>query len=293
MVQAEILRRSKHLRCVLSFELTQRRPAERLRGTDGAIECVAQMRLVSAFEIVNHALSMALTAGMAGMSLWLWSGGHVGVGAVAAATAMALRLQGMSHWIMWEMTSLFESVGTVQDGIHTLSRPRAVVDAPLLPGVELLLRTIPYRQTFFVVSATPQGELEEILHKLDLTQCFARIYGAPIRKKDAIQLALAGQGLEPSDCLMIGDALADLEAAKANAALLKKAFSGISSGKFKLLFSVTANTNAKLVQALTPALDGFDVSSQPELEMLLRLVVDPEKITLTAPAKGQSLLNSA
>ena len=90
----------------------------------------AQMRLVSAFEIVNHALSMALTAGIAGTALWLWSHGAVGVGAVAAATAMALRLQGMSHWIMWEMTDLFENIGTVQDGINTLSRPRAVVDAP-------------------------------------------------------------------------------------------------------------------------------------------------------------------
>ncbi len=89
-----------------------------------------QMRLVSAFEIVNHALSMGLTAGMAGTALWLWSQGTVGVGAVAAATAMALRLQGMSHWIMWEMTSLFENIGTVQDGMKTLSRPRTVLDAP-------------------------------------------------------------------------------------------------------------------------------------------------------------------
>ncbi|MFN3571300.1 MAG: ABC transporter ATP-binding protein, partial [Polaromonas sp.] len=89
-----------------------------------------QMRLVSLFEIVNHALSMGLIVGMAGTSLWLWSRGSVGAGAVAAATAMALRLQGMSHWIMWETTSLFESVGTVQDGINTLSRARTIVDAP-------------------------------------------------------------------------------------------------------------------------------------------------------------------
>ncbi|RZL88240.1 MAG: ABC transporter ATP-binding protein [Variovorax sp.] len=89
-----------------------------------------QMRLVSAFEITNHTLSMGLTAGMAGTGLWLWSQGAVGVGAVAAATAMALRLQGMSHWIMWEMTSLFENIGTVQDGMKTLSRPRTVLDAP-------------------------------------------------------------------------------------------------------------------------------------------------------------------
>ncbi|MDP3170850.1 MAG: ABC transporter ATP-binding protein [Polaromonas sp.] len=89
-----------------------------------------QMRLVSLFEIVNHTLSMGLIIGMAGTSLWLWSEGSVGAGAVAAATAMALRLQGMSHWIMWETTSLFESVGTVQDGINTLSRARTIVDAP-------------------------------------------------------------------------------------------------------------------------------------------------------------------
>jgi len=89
----------------------------------------AQMRLVSQFEVVNHALIVALILGACGSALWLWSRGQVGTGAVAAVTAMALRLSGMSHWVMWEMTSLFESVGTIQDGINTLSRPRAVVDA--------------------------------------------------------------------------------------------------------------------------------------------------------------------
>ncbi|ALV04854.1 ABC transporter ATP-binding protein [Roseateles depolymerans] len=89
-----------------------------------------QMRLISGFEIVNHALSMGLIASTAGMTLWLWTQGQVGVGAVAAATAMALRLNGISHWIMWEMASLFENIGTVQDGITTLSRPIAITDAP-------------------------------------------------------------------------------------------------------------------------------------------------------------------
>ena len=60
----------------------------------------------------------------------MWIKGQVGVGAVAAATAMSLRLNGISHWVMWEMADLFEQVGTVQDGINTLSRPHAVLDAP-------------------------------------------------------------------------------------------------------------------------------------------------------------------
>ncbi len=90
----------------------------------------AQMRLVSGFEISNHALNMVLIILTAGSTLSLWSEGRVGVGAVAAATAMALRLNGVAHWIMWEMASLFEQIGTVQDGINTLSRPHAVVDRP-------------------------------------------------------------------------------------------------------------------------------------------------------------------
>ena len=89
-----------------------------------------EMRLVSAFEIVNHLLSIGLTIGTTGTALWLWSQGAVGVGAVAAGTAMALRLQGISQWLMWEMTSLFENVGIVQDGMKTLSIRPTVLDAP-------------------------------------------------------------------------------------------------------------------------------------------------------------------
>ncbi len=112
-----------------------------------------QMRLVSLFEIVNHTLSMGLILGMAGTSLWLWSQGSVGAGAVAAATAMALRLQGMSHWIMWETTSLFESVGTVQDGINTLSRARTIVDAPDARTLEVPRGEIRFEDVDFNYSA--------------------------------------------------------------------------------------------------------------------------------------------
>ncbi|MDR2155817.1 MAG: ABC transporter ATP-binding protein/permease [Burkholderiaceae bacterium] len=90
----------------------------------------AQMRLVSQFEIVNHALMVALILSSCGGALWLWSRGQVGIGAVAAVTALALRLSIMGGWVMWQTSSLFENVGTVQDGINTLTRPRAVVDAP-------------------------------------------------------------------------------------------------------------------------------------------------------------------
>ena len=115
-----------------------------------------QMRLVSLFEIVNHALSMGLILGMAGTSLWLWSRGAVGAGAVAAATAMALRLQGMSHWIMWETTSLFESVGTVQDGINTLSRARTIVDKADATSLDVPRGEIRFEQIGFSYGGGPR-----------------------------------------------------------------------------------------------------------------------------------------
>ncbi len=113
-----------------------------------------QMRLVTAFEIVNHALSMALIASTAGVALWLWMQGAVGVGALAAATAMALRLNGISHWVMWEMAALFEHIGTVQDGINTLSRPHAVFDAPGAQALAVSRGDVRFEQVSFAYGGT-------------------------------------------------------------------------------------------------------------------------------------------
>jgi len=80
-----------------------------------------QMRRVSQVEIVNHLLNMLLIIATGFLALWLWSINELTIGGLAAATAMSLRLNGISHWIMWEMTSLYEQVGTVQDGMNTLT----------------------------------------------------------------------------------------------------------------------------------------------------------------------------
>ena len=123
-----------------------------------------QMRLISGFEIVNHALSMLLVASTAGLTLWLWARGEVGVGAVAAATAMALRLNGISHWIMWEMAELFENIGTVQDGITTLSRPVAVLDTPAAKPLAVSRGELRFENVSFAY-----GGKKPVLKNLDLT----------------------------------------------------------------------------------------------------------------------------
>lgn len=109
----------------------------------------AQMRLASGFDIINHILSIGLIGCTAGATLYLWTKGQVGVGAVAAATAMALRLNGISHWIMWEMAGLFEHIGTVQDGMATLSRSNNVVDRPDAKPLQVTRGDIHFEQVTF------------------------------------------------------------------------------------------------------------------------------------------------
>ncbi len=90
----------------------------------------AQMRWVSYLEVSTHLISVILVSSTAGIGIYLWQQSAVGVGAIAAATAMALRLNGLTRWIMWQTASLFESIGTVQDGMRTLSAPQTIVDKP-------------------------------------------------------------------------------------------------------------------------------------------------------------------
>jgi ATP-binding cassette subfamily B multidrug efflux pump len=115
----------------------------------------AQMRLVTGFEVTNHALNMLLVLSTTGIALWLWTRGEVGVGALAASTAMALRLNGISHWVMWEMAALFEHVGTVQDGINTFSRPHAVVDRPDARRLEVSRGEIRFEHLTFAYGSGP------------------------------------------------------------------------------------------------------------------------------------------
>ena len=116
-----------------------------------------QMRLISAFEIVNHALIMLLMLSAGGLSLWLWSRGETGAGAVAAVIAMSLRLAGISHWVMWEFARLFENIGTVQDGISTLTQTPAVADAPQARPLAVTRGDVRFENVSFAYEAGSGG----------------------------------------------------------------------------------------------------------------------------------------
>ena len=123
-----------------------------------------QMRLVSWIEIINHLLSMLLVIGTAIAAIWLWSNNEIMVGVIATSTAMALRLNGISHWVMWEMTSLYEQVGTLQDGLNTLSMHQEIKDEKNAKDLQIKKASVSFQNIVFNYPA----QKKSVIHNFSL-----------------------------------------------------------------------------------------------------------------------------
>ncbi len=108
-----------------------------------------QMRLVTVLNICVWSLNMVLVFVTGARGLYLWLNAAITPGAIAIAMSLAIRLTGMSHWIMWEVSNLFENIGTVQDGINTLSKASAVVDDVDAPALAVARGRIDFNQVGF------------------------------------------------------------------------------------------------------------------------------------------------
>ena len=113
----------------------------------------AQMRLATMLHTCSFLVNTSLTLSTAALGIWLWHQGQVGVGAVATATAMALRVNGLSQYIMWESARLFENIGTVSDGMATLSKPQTILDKPDAPPLKVVRGEIKFDKVDFSYEA--------------------------------------------------------------------------------------------------------------------------------------------
>ena len=86
------------------------------------------VRLTTLMTGILSSLNGLLIAATTGVALWLWTGDHVSLGAIALVTALVVRITQMSGWVLNLVTNIFENIGVVQDGMETISRPQAIVD---------------------------------------------------------------------------------------------------------------------------------------------------------------------
>jgi ATP-binding cassette subfamily B multidrug efflux pump len=121
----------------------------------GFLETVyQQMRLVTGLSVSVHIINYALVFFIALLAMLLWKSNLVTVGAIAIAVSLALRLNGMAQWIMWEVSAIFEHIGTVLDGAKTLSAPLQVQDTPQAKTLEVTQGHIEFKNVHFAYDKT-------------------------------------------------------------------------------------------------------------------------------------------
>ncbi|WP_113906642.1 ABC transporter ATP-binding protein [Aliidiomarina celeris] len=108
-----------------------------------------QMRLVTKLYGWLYVINCLLLFGSAALAIGLWLHEAVSLGAVAIIIGLVLRLFGMSQMIMWQLTQLFEAIGTVQDGINSIAVSRTVEDIPNAPALEVQQGQIEFRNVGF------------------------------------------------------------------------------------------------------------------------------------------------
>ena len=123
-----------------------------------------QMRLITAFNTVNYGLNSLLLFSIGALGIYFWTIDSISLGALAMSITLVLRLNGLSHWVMWEMTMLFEAVGTIADGRQMLSKPPAVTDAPAAPALKVVRGEIVFDGIRF-----HYGKARGVIDHLDLT----------------------------------------------------------------------------------------------------------------------------
>ena len=108
-----------------------------------------QMRLSTTYSIFIYINNAFLVFSISALSIWLWMSSVVSTGSIAIAIAMCMRINGMSQWIMWEVSSLFENIGVVYDGMSMMVKPHEVVDQKDASKLEVKKGQVEFSQVHF------------------------------------------------------------------------------------------------------------------------------------------------
>src|SRR5256885_2305996 len=90
----------------------------------------ASLRLNSLFGLTLSTLNAMMVTSTAGLALLLWTRGQVDVGVVAMTLPLTWQIVNISGWVAWQVTSIFENIGVVQEGMMTIAKPIALADRP-------------------------------------------------------------------------------------------------------------------------------------------------------------------
>lgn len=167
-----------------------------------------QMRLAAAYEISILLLSTVLYIGVIGTAVWLWSQGLAALGLIAATTAMVLKLNSIAGFMMWQMSALFENVGTIRDGMQTLTRPIQVQDTPNAKALQVTHGAIVFDQVQFAYNE--RLIIQDLSLNIAAGEKIGIVGASGAGKSTLIQLLLNFYRLKQGKILIDGQDIADV-----------------------------------------------------------------------------------
>ena len=119
-------------------------------GMDGFLDTVyRQMRRVTQFQILVYINNAIALFSVAALAIHFWMQDTITVGAIALTLGLVMRIGGMSQWIMWEVTGLFENIGTVYDGMQMMTKKHELTDVENAPALTVTKGEIVYDDISF------------------------------------------------------------------------------------------------------------------------------------------------
>jgi ATP-binding cassette subfamily B multidrug efflux pump len=107
------------------------------------------LRLNTLFSFCLSTLNAMMVTGTGGLALVLWTQGKVEVGTVAMALPLAWQIVNVAGWVALQVTSIFENIGVIQEGMMTIARPIALIDRPDAPSLDVTRGEIVFEDVRF------------------------------------------------------------------------------------------------------------------------------------------------
>jgi ATP-binding cassette subfamily B multidrug efflux pump len=137
---------------------------EAMDGHYGAMR--KHLKMITAFHTCLTALNALLLVSTAGIGLTLWGQGVIDAGIVATALPLAWQTVTAAGWVSWEVTSIFENIGTVQEGMQSIAVPHSGVDRPGARPLEVVRGEIRFENLTF---AYGRADSSPVIENLNLT----------------------------------------------------------------------------------------------------------------------------
>ncbi len=158
-----------NIQTVKLFSHTDRETDYARDSMEGFMDTVyRQMRLVTGLNVTVNVINYLLAFTIAAIAVWLWMDSAISIGAIAIAISLALRINGMAQWIMWEVSALFENIGTVADGMKTLSKIPQVQDSADAKALNVNQGEIRLEQASFHYQGHEDNQNKEVFEALNI-----------------------------------------------------------------------------------------------------------------------------